>query len=121
MRTMAAFIALALVATPAAAADWRTVGSNTSGSKYWLDASTKSRTGATVTIWLKVLYGKPGPNGTTGYRAQREIRCDTKSYRDLSTVYFKDDEVSSVSGVEESRTAPAQSIAAAVVEAACEA
>jgi hypothetical protein len=120
MRKTICFLALAIVATPAAAAvDWRSVGTNTSGSKYWIDASTMTRDGDTVTVWVKTEYGTPGPNGTTNYKARREIRCRTKSYRDLQTVYYRGADVNSTSGVEETSTAAPESMAEAVVDKAC--
>lgn len=119
MRKTIAFLALALIATPAAASDWRSVGINASGSKYWIDASSKARTGDTVVIWVKAQYGSAGPNGTTSYKAHREIKCGSKSFRDLETIYFKGELVNSTSGVEDPRTASPDSIAEAVVDAAC--
>jgi hypothetical protein len=119
MRKTTAFLVLALVATPAAASDWRDVGKNTSGSQYWIDASSKTRSAEGIVVWVKVNYGTPGPNGTSSYKAHREIRCAGKSFRDLETTYFKGTDVNSRSGVEEWRNASPDSIAEAVVDKAC--
>jgi hypothetical protein len=119
MHKMTALILFASIASPAAASDWRSVGSNVSGSKYSIDASTVARSGDTVTVWVKTEYGKPSENGVTGYKARREIKCPTAMFRDLQTVYFRGDVVSSTSGAEDPRAAAPDSIAESVVQAAC--
>jgi hypothetical protein len=119
-RKYALAAAMALAAAPAFAANWVYVGKNTYGSVYEIDMETLSRSGDTVTFWLRVKYGPDGPKGESdAYTARRTANCTDRSYRDLQTTYTKEGKVVSTTGEEEKRFAPPDSIAAGVVKAAC--
>ena len=112
--------ALALVATPAMAVNWVYIGKNTYESVYEMDMDSLTRSGGVVTFHLRVRYGAKGPKGEAdGYVATRRGDCGDRSYSDLTTDYMKDGKVLRTSGAEEKRTAPPESIAAAVLKQAC--
>jgi hypothetical protein len=110
---------LAFSASAALASNWMHVGKNTSGSVYEIDRETLTRSGNTVTVWVRVKYGTPGPNGTDSYTARRRVDCGERSFNDLQTTYMKAGNVTSTSGEEPKRLAAPDSIAEAVVKVAC--
>lgn len=113
-------IALALVASPAAAVDWVYVGKNTFGSVYEVDADSLTRSGNVVTFHMRVRYGPDGPtDGEDGYVGTRRADCSDNSYVDLATDYLKDGKIVRTSGPEEKRIAPPTSVSGEVLRRAC--
>ncbi len=120
MRKMLLGALLLACASPALASNWMLVGKNTYGSTYELDRASLTRTGTSVTFWLKVHYGPDAPPGESdGYLARRKVNCTDHSYQDLQTDYMKDGKVLRSSGVEEMMYAKPDTIADSVVESAC--
>lgn len=120
MRKLVLGALLVACASPVMAANWVLVGKNTYGSSYEIDRESLTRTGNSVTFWLKVHYGPDAPQGPSdGYLARRKVNCTDKSYQDLQTDYQKDGKVIQSSGVEEMRFAAPDTIAASVVDSAC--
>jgi hypothetical protein len=119
-KLLVAAASLATVSAPAAAENWVYVGKNTYNSTYEVDWDRLSRSGNTVTFWLKVHYGAGSPKSESdGYVARRQADCSDLSYHDVQTDYMKAGKVLKVTGEEEKRFAPPSSIAEGVLQKVC--
>jgi hypothetical protein len=119
--TIGAAASALIIVTPAVASNWRNIATNASGSTYEIDGESIAREGNSVTFWVRVKYG-PGSTRTgqsDGYTARRTASCSDYSFRDLQTDYTRDGAPTHEEGPEEIRYASPDSVAHAVIAAAC--
>jgi hypothetical protein len=105
-RTCLGFIvSLGLIAIPSVvkASNWSLVVSPDTGSKYFVDLDSITRSGMNAKASVFVVYGDSS-DGSVGYSATMEFSCTDNRSRGLQTLYLNSDGSSLRDGVNEWNT-----------------
>lgn len=81
----------ALVSTSSIAADWVYIGTNTTGGKFYIDASSIDRNGPYIKFWNKILFKKTENSNPTDLKESKtlyEISCSSKRIHSISHVFI---------------------------------
>jgi len=78
-----------------ACADWFKFGENSAGTVFFADPLTK-KGGSQPRVWIYVIYGKTVKSKNRSYRALTEANCTNGTARDLTTIYYFDNDFKNI-------------------------
>lgn len=79
---VAAIFSMGLVSLPipALASDWLLISEGPHGGGAWIDRESVSKMDQQVTVWVKIAFGKPQPDGAASQLSYLTFDCRARTY-----------------------------------------
>jgi hypothetical protein len=117
---LAAGLLILLIALPASASTWVSIGKTKPGSSYDIDSDSIHRDGNLVTFTVRAQYAPAiAETGADGFTAIRQANCADRTYVDIHTDYMKTGKVLNSTTKEETHAVKPGTIGARVLDKAC--
>lgn len=74
----------------AMASNWIRIGESTSGDKFFVDIQSISRSGNTVTYWVRTNYASRDQDGDLSSKINQTMNCATRELKSIYLMFYDD-------------------------------